>query len=127
MILAIAAIAITGGILGYFVRDYWPQSGISRYNYRQIQLGMTYAEVEELIGLPPGTYRTKQPLGGIHSAGNFGRQIAEDGLPSGQLQKKIEAGVALRYEQWWGTYTAIGIAVDADGVVVGKYLIDVHW
>ena len=127
MFLAFAAIAVIGAGIYYIQRDYWPRAGISRYNYRQIQLGMTDAEVEEIIGLPPGTHRTRRPVGGVMSAGNWGHTIAEAGLPKDELHEQVRPGGPVRYKQWWGTYHAIGIAIDANGIVIGKYLIEIPW
>lgn len=127
MFLAFAVIGIVGAAINFIQRDYWPRGGISRYNYRQIQLGMTDAEVEEIIGLPPGTHRTRQPIGGMTSAGNWGLTIAEAGLPEHEMFEQVRPGGALRYKQWWGTYHAIGIAIDANGIVIGKYLIEIPW
>lgn len=34
----------------------WPEPPIGPASYRRIELGMTQAEVEAVIGLPPGNY-----------------------------------------------------------------------
>ncbi len=127
MPLAFAVTGVIGAVVYYVQRDHWPRGDISRYNYLQIQLGMTDAEVEEILGLPPGIHRKRRPVGGITSAGNWGLIIAEDGLPKRELNEMLGLRGAVRYQQWWGTYHAIGIAIDANGSVVGKYLIEIPW
>jgi hypothetical protein len=118
-------------VLFPFLRPYWPEPGISPYNYHQIRLGMSAHNVELLIGLPPGIHRTRQPVGGPESAGTWGHTVAEEGIPEkelpGVMHGVTHSGKRVEIRQWWGTYHAIRIAVDEDGNVVGKYLIQIPW
>src|SRR5689334_21199544 len=64
----------------------WPwREQIGPAPYDRINLGMAEAEVEAIIGLPPGIHRTLRPVGGITSAGNFGNTVAQSGIPEDDL------------------------------------------
>jgi hypothetical protein len=130
-LLLAVVLAVAGTGLFLLVQRYWPEPGISPYNYRQIRLGMSAQDVEQVIGLPPGIHRTRQPIGGITSAGNWGHTVAEEGVPKSELpdgmQGEARAGRRVEVRQWWGTYHAIRIAGNEDGKVVGKYLIQIPW
>jgi hypothetical protein len=51
----LAVAVLTTGVLGA-VWLLWPEPPISPANFRRIELGMTQAEIEAIIGLPPGVY-----------------------------------------------------------------------
>jgi hypothetical protein len=130
------ALLVVGFVVGvpalYVVWSCMPFGGISPYNYSRIRTGMTDKDVERIIGLPPGIHRTHEPVGGLLSGGNFGFTILEAGLQK-ELLPRNESGVTrdgalhVTLKQWWGTDHAIKVALDEDGVVVGKYLIEVKW
>jgi hypothetical protein len=47
-------------IAGYFVHAWLTKTRINRETFDRIEVGMTLAEVEDLIGVPPGNYETRQ-------------------------------------------------------------------
>lgn len=105
---------------------------IGPINYERIQIGMDEAAVTKIIGAPPGTYRTREPIGGITSAGNHGIGVAEEGIPESDWPERWISGQGrtenvASAKQWWGTYHAIRVAFDGSGKVAGKNLIEIHW
>jgi hypothetical protein len=89
------------GVLGFvgivlaLLLFYRPVSRISTYHMARIQPGMTRAQVESILGGPPGDYRTP-PLR----------------LPDDQMLAQLPAG-----EQWQGDRYSIYITFDAQGRV----------
>jgi hypothetical protein len=51
-----AAVLVAAVIVALAACDAWGGSRLRSENYAQIQIGMTQAEVEELLGAPPGDY-----------------------------------------------------------------------
>jgi len=110
------------GVYGwaYLVR---PLDPISPPTYRQLQLGMTAAEVHTIIGLPPGYYYTRHPFY-RSCCGPFLSPLRESGLPFSVWQKPRD-GREVTLELWCGNTFWIGAALDENGVVVGHYLAQV--
>src|SRR5262249_33425798 len=93
--------------------SYWPFGAISPFSYLRIKLGMPFDEVEAIIGLPPGTHRARQPMGGITAAGNWGDTVAQSEF------RDFGSRPQVTHRQWWGDDYAIGVFLDANGVVIG--------
>ena len=106
--------------LTYLAWKHWPFGAISPYSYYQIKLGMTLEEAQTIVGLPPGTHRTRRPRGGMLSQGNWGNAVREEG--NRPPEEKAEW---FRFRQWWGEHYAIQIILDGNGLVVWKCLIEI--
>ena len=110
---------------------WWPADAIGPRNYRQIKLGMTAAEVEAVIGLPPGDHRTKRGVGGTRAAGNFAFMVQEEGIPANDLPSPpwgaTRTGQMVTILWWDGNNYFISVALDEYGKVVGRYLSEVQW
>jgi outer membrane protein assembly factor BamE (lipoprotein component of BamABCDE complex) len=57
-----AAVATTGGVALVTLLPRYTGSGITEANYRRIMTGMTEAEVETVLGCPPGNYTDGRAL-----------------------------------------------------------------
>jgi hypothetical protein len=86
--------------------------------YERIRLGMTPAEVERAIGMPPGEFA---PLTASMSRG-YPQYIRESGLPSETADAEwVHAKVTV--QRWrWEEY-AIYVAFDEEQKAVGYYLL----
>jgi hypothetical protein len=116
----LAVAVLTGVVLGA-VWVLWPEPAIGPASYERIQLAMTQAEVEAVIGLPPGNYY-RYP-GGIPwnwKRGPFGFTREEKGLSLRHRSEQIP------FEHWWGNEYAIQVAFDPDGHAIGCALLDVE-
>jgi hypothetical protein len=80
----------------------WSLGPISPLGYYRIRLGVTRAQVKEVIGLPPGNHQTRPTLGGITAAGNHGRIVLEAGIPSRDLPDGRDRPTQVTLRQWWG-------------------------
>jgi hypothetical protein len=111
---------------------YRPWDPINRRTFHSLELGMTLEQVEELIGLPPGTYQPQRPrLGGSFTPGYIGFIVEQSGLSDKDLPDRFRGqardGREVTLAQWWGMYYAIRVAFDSTGVAVGLYLLEVSW
>jgi hypothetical protein len=114
--------------------QFLPEEAIGPSNYRRIRLGMTEAEVAEIIGLPAGDYQTSERIGGILSPGQYASSLAEEGLPEEALPDvrlgfpgKTVGGEIVTLQQWRGEHYWIRVAFDTRGVAIGRYLYKVAW
>lgn len=107
----LAVAALTAVVLAV-VWLLWPEPAIGPASYERIRLGMTQAEVEAVIGLPPGIYHNQ--IGG--------EALTSDvrGLPMSRSSDYH------RSAEWWGTKHGIFVAFDKSGAVVGCQLFDVQ-
>jgi hypothetical protein len=91
--------------------------------YSRITLGMTLSEVEDVIGMPAGSYGTICDIPSMTPL----RQIRKTGLPIESLPDAAgRPGIGyigkLTVEHWsWDEYV-ISVALDEAGKVVGYYL-----
>jgi hypothetical protein len=91
----------------------WPGSAIGPTRYRRIQLGMTQAEVEAIIGLPPGDY-----YGVPDFIVGSGRE--QMGLPVHRQDNDSKVAA------WCGNMHIICVTFDSDGCVAGSGLWDIE-
>jgi hypothetical protein len=104
-----------------------PDPKIDHDNYKQIQHGMTLAEVESIIGAAPGNYGGANPngYGGQACQGWICDDLFQDwryGTPTRtleEIQAKLEQG---RIAVWTGPEHAIGVQLDGEDRVVGAGL-----
>jgi hypothetical protein len=96
LLFAVPIIVVPLGVGGWLL---WPRPGITRANVEQIHDGMTREAVEELLGGPPGDYRTP---GSRHS--QFEIQF---GYPGNST-----------LEQWDGDQGLVLVAFNQQGLVV---------
>jgi hypothetical protein len=60
--LVTVAVLFVLGFATVLLRAQHPRPGITRENFDRIQKGMTRAEVEEILGGPPGTYTDRYKI-----------------------------------------------------------------
>ena len=97
--------------LGAVAFLFWPasrDSRVTRVNFERIQDGMTEAEVNTLLGGPPGEYRS-EPGFFLVGPGHIPRSERSRG---GKL------------EVWYCTGLHIEVLYDKDARVVGKHWLD---
>jgi hypothetical protein len=83
----------------------WPRANcVTLTNYSSIQQGMTFPEVEAILGGPPGDYRT--------SPTQF-----EFGDPSFRHRRSLLPGTGAREEHWEGDTVALMVRFGDDGTV----------
>jgi hypothetical protein len=98
-----------------------PQAEITEENFRKLKKGMTRAEVEAIIGGPPGDYGRVN--GGYHvhacessTCAVFYNVRHDD---KGPTAKEVDAIVAREgIAMWWGPSKAIAVQFDEDGNAV---------
>jgi hypothetical protein len=93
------------GVLGLFLWLLSPRLAIGPEGYDRIQLGMTAAEVEAILGGTPGNYGFPDPRV---------VQVRDD--------INVPRLAECRYVQWVGPHHMIGVQLDAADRVVGKDL-----
>jgi hypothetical protein len=92
---------IAAGGLVAFVAWLWlvpPHHHINRDSFEKIRRGMTQAQVEAILGVPPGDY-------------SFGAKIAPQGR-----QRPLPIGV--REEEWWADEEGVVVAFNEDRLVI---------
>lgn len=89
-----------------------PEPTIGPASYERIKLGMTEAEIEAVIGLPPGSY--------YGSADRKAESRTQKGVPT------LPSSGYHRSAEWWGTQYGIIVAFDKSGAAVGCCLFDVR-
>ena len=110
---------------------FWPERQIGPATFHRIQEGMTAAEVEGLIGLPPGDYYTgPRSIGGVTSRGPYGWLREERGLPFREIPKTWHYESERKHETgcmkaWWGNDFAINVAFNKSDEVVSWQLFNV--
>jgi hypothetical protein len=101
-------------------------TGVAEYD--RLRLGMTPAEVEAAIGLPPGYYDTTGPL--PPSMSPIGDYVRSTGLPTKNLpdaegRPSPDYPAKITLKMWtWSDYW-IWVAFDEREKVVGYYLLKV--
>jgi hypothetical protein len=96
-------------VLGVALWLLWPRSSaITPENYERIQGGMTFEQVQAILGGPPGNY-------GVHDPRIVQSRDAID----------VARLADCRYLQWYDSAHMIGVQFDVDDRVVGKDLGDV--
>jgi hypothetical protein len=102
-----------------------PNPQIDRERFGQLKDGMTLAEVEAILGAPPGNYGGGDPNGyGLRACHGWVCSLFVDRhnsptLTLDQIQKKLEEG---RIVVWTGPHYAIAVHVDSQDRVVGTGL-----
>ncbi len=99
-----------------------PNPEISRDSYDRIQEGMTLAEVEAIVGAPPGDYGGEDPSAyGIQACQGWICSLFADwrhgtpSIPLQDLQRKLDEG---RIVVWTGRSYALAVQLDAQDRVV---------
>jgi hypothetical protein len=112
---------VVAGVLIWLVTR--PKPHIDNDHYRQIEHGMMLAEVQAIIGAPPGNYGGADPNAyGIQACQGWICSLFQDwryGTPTMTLEKinaQLEEG---RIVAWTGRQYAIAVQVDAQDRVVG--------
>jgi hypothetical protein len=107
---------------------FWPHSQrIAPDAYKQIEAGMNQAQIEVILGVPPGDYYTG-PRG--RGMGMFSERILvpmeHKGMASRDIPKSWREdgrGPKTGYvESWWGEDYLIEVAFDENGGAVGWHL-----
>src|SRR5438876_12330427 len=91
-------------VVGILILRHRPGPQINRASYEQIQVGMTQAQVEAILGGPPGDYGARE----LEAYTHIGSE--------GQLP---EVG---RVERWLGTSAFIAVEFDGLGTATAKEL-----
>ncbi len=91
---------------GYFVHAWLTKSPINRDTFERIEEGMTVKEVEELIGLPPGSYGTAWQRVNV--------------LGDEADHKFWHLSHEKKYVHWSSNDGEITVSVSPDGKVTGK-------
>jgi hypothetical protein len=104
---------------------------ITRATYNKIRLGMSLAEVQSAIGLPPGDYYVGPKGPGGFARGPNIMNVLEDGLPRKDIPGSFADYVKAKRQNdvlvtWCGNRKIIWVALDKDGKVIGRYLADVE-
>src|SRR5215208_1151131 len=107
----LAVVWVAGAAWGFWPRDPGP---ICPDSFQRLELGMTQAEIEGVLGLLPGDYYTGP------------RQIGR--LPGPFINRIQQKGERPSYDdcaKWMGDYYFIGVAFDGDGKAVWYCLAEV--
>jgi hypothetical protein len=102
LLLCVGVVACLGLAVGGFVWLTLPPPGVTRENYERIREGMSQADVEAVLGVPPGAYGR----GGIAEIASSNSILVFD--PS------------WRTECWAGDTISIQVSFDTDGRVAWK-------
>jgi hypothetical protein len=102
----------------WFCITYRPFDAVSPLSYHRIELGCTSDDVRRIIGVPQGDHGgPRERTGGTFSPGNIAHTVEEAGVPLPDARDRFQL------IKWWGVHYVIYVAVDENGVVVGKYLL----
>lgn len=100
-----------------------PQPVLNKETYERIHRGMTLAEVEAIIGAPPGSYGGDDPSAyGITACQGWICSLFHDwkygkpSIPLDVIQQKLDEG---RIVVWTGPDCAIAVQLDGQDRVVG--------
>jgi len=120
LVLSLPLLVLGGALIWLATR---PKPHIDNDHFRQIEHGMTLAEVEAIIGASPGNYGGADPNAyGIQACQGWICSLFQDwryGQPIMSLEKinaQLEEG---RIVVWTGRQYAIAVQLDAQDRVVG--------
>ncbi len=108
--------------LGLFVVGVWtscflaPRHRIDEHSYRRIKKGMTLAEAEAIIGVPPGVYTQRSTEYKYHRGPPFKTSVAE--------LLEAEKLLAPEIRSWYGNAGFIWVEFDEDGRVYGVSILE---
>jgi hypothetical protein len=98
-----------------------PQPHITDENYRKIQPGMAQAEVEAILGGPPGDYANGRRQYYVQSCRGSTCDLFDNfkhgtrAVPPEKIECVSPGG---KIAVWWGKEYAIGVEFGADGKVI---------
>ncbi len=108
VLLLVVACAALAGVAGHFLRPNPQPVKLSAEAYERVKVGMARAEVEAVVGVPPGDYRRRPGRGKVYSP------LA--GEPPASLGKASGLGRA----EWWHDEHSPFVWVDGRGQVAGE-------
>jgi len=101
-------------IAGYFLHAWLTKTHINRETFERIENGMTLAEVEQIIGVPPGNYETRQRNGPRHPRSAY---VLFEGNNIYSIAPEVT---------WSSNDGEIIVTVSKDGRVMHKHFNDVE-
>lgn len=105
-----------------------PGEPIGPGGYSRVRLGMTEAEAERAVGLPPGLH-TQDPRAGI-TLPSMARGVslkAQKGLLLESLREREKADPeSITHQSWSGDGYSLCVAFDGADEAVGVYLLEVY-
>jgi hypothetical protein len=129
----IAVLFVSISILCVALWVYLAQERFGEGDFQHLRIGMSLEEVQEVVGCPPGDYRSgQQKQAFVAPSDEVVEIMREQGANYREFVDKMATSyrdpeaVYIRSETWCGSHYGITVFYDAHRIVLGYALFKVH-